>query len=149
MFSSLFPCPLGSVWRAAEGLQTKSTCFVIFPRDETEVHQPVGFTDLLALFEDGCNMWLSLILSVDLCPWLLWPAPGMAPLPRAHWADSTSCSYPSALEALQCRAAVQLQSERQGAAKPARHGHWEEREEMLRKRALHCCTDMGKQLGNG
>lgn len=48
MFSSPFPCPLGSqgsVWRPEKGLQTKRTCFVIFPRDETELHQPAGFTD--------------------------------------------------------------------------------------------------------
>lgn len=40
------PLPFGlPVWSPEEGLQTKRTCFVISPRDEIEVHQPVGFTD--------------------------------------------------------------------------------------------------------
>lgn len=109
MFSSLFPCPLGcqgSVRRAEEGLQAKNTCLVIFPRDKIEVHQPVGVTDLLAFFEDGCNMWLSLILSVDLYPWLLWQAQGW--LPSFKHTEQLPAPAVTPVHFMHCRAGQQF-----------------------------------------
>lgn len=69
MLSSPFACPLGSqgsVWRPEEKLQTKRTCFLIFPMDETEIDSPACFMDC------SCGHFLRMVATHAFLSSFLW-----------------------------------------------------------------------------
>lgn len=149
MLSSPFPCPLesqGSIWKAEEKLQTGRTCFVIFPMDETEIHQPVGFMDC------SCGRFLSMVATHAFLSSFLWICvPGYCvqlqewlPCPK-HTGQIPTPSV-TQVHFMHCRAEQQFSCRVGGSkvcSKASCQGQWQERGEMLRKRVLRYCTGMG------